>query len=152
MSKIRLYLRDEGWSRPEIASHGSHVIRLRCWVQSGMGGGQFTEPHDAVVDTGAPVGLLPRRIWQALNPEVLVPETTIGGISRKKDCQLRVGLERLRGRVVDEEGNASPPLAFPAYLASTNRAPLLLGFAGVLSELRCYFDYGTREAWLEARG
>jgi hypothetical protein len=40
---------------------------------------------------------------------------------------------------------------FPAFLAHTDRAPLIIGMGGLLPRFRGYFDYLSEEAWLEER-
>ena len=151
MSRVSLYFRERGWAEPEIGAHVSCVIRLHCWIQFRASNGALTKPYFAVVDTGAPLCMILQRIWRELGTEVLVERTSVGGISQRKECQVPAKLGRVRACLADAQGTLSPPLVFPAYLAKTNRAPLLLGFAGVLSEFRCYCDYEAREAWVETR-
>jgi hypothetical protein len=38
---------------------------------------------------------------------------------------------------------------FPAFLAQTDRVPLIIGFAGLLEKFKNHFDYPADEAWIE---
>jgi hypothetical protein len=120
-------------------------------VEFGWAGGGLTEPLETIFDTGAPFGVLPRCIWQPLDAEILVPETTFGGISQRKVCQIRAAFGSVQGRLVDKEGHATRAYDFPAFLAQTDRVPLILGFAGLLEKFTNHFDYQSGEAWIEER-
>ena len=128
----------------------AHIIRLRVGVQflerSPDG---FSETYRAIVDTGAPFGLLPRPVWEPLEVSIRRQDCPVVGVSQRKACETPASFGDVRARLVDERGNTTGVCCFPAYLAKTDRAPLLLGFAGVFSEFPVHFDYRRREAWAE---
>jgi len=119
-------------------------------VQFQLSDGSLMEPVEAIFDTGAPLGVLPRRLWCMLSTEIHVPEATFGGISRRKVCQIRCAIGTVRGCLVDAEGNRTRLYDFPAFPAKTNRVPLIIGFAKLLEKFRNTFDYAANEAWVEA--
>lgn len=149
MACIRLDFREHPWTSQEIAPHVPNVIRLRCGVEFESRDGALTKLYRGIVDTGAPISVIPQRIWAPLPANILVPSTTLGGISKRPECRVPARFGTVRGRLVDTDGNASDVVEFPAYLARTDEVPLLVGFASLLSEFHIHFNYHKREAWAE---
>ena len=150
MVSVRLELREYGWSTPEIAAAvAKPVIGLQCWVRFVEPNGGLTKGYRAVVDTGAPMSVLPQRIWQSVSTRILAPNVRLAGISRRKECEVPADLGEVSRRLSDAADNVSRVLRFPAYLAKTDRVPLIVGFADLLSEFRANFDYHSHEGWLE---
>jgi len=151
MARVRLYFETKQVVVPQFGNWPVTIIRLMADAQFQLSDGLLTEPIEAIFDTGAPLGVLPRRLWQMLSTKIHVPEATFGGISRRKVCQIRCSIGTVRGCFVDAEGNHTRLYDFPAFLAKTNRVPLIIGFAGLLEKFRNYFDCEANEAWVEER-
>ncbi len=49
---------------------------------------------------------------------------------------------------MDGQGHRTPDLIFPAFLAHTDDAPLVVGFAGFLERGEVYFHFAKGDAWL----
>ena len=60
-------------------------------------------------------------------------------------------LGTVQGRLEGIQGDVSRWYDFPVFLAKTNRAPLILGFADLLENLKLTVDYPMDEAWVEKR-
>jgi hypothetical protein len=118
-------------------------------VQFVLSDGTLTKTHDAIFDTGAPWCILPRSIWSPLEVQIHTPETSFGGLSRRKVCQVKASTGTVRGRLVDDAGNATQVYAFPAYLAKSDTVPLIVGFADLLEGFDTYFSPRIGVAWIE---
>jgi hypothetical protein len=149
MARIAFDFREHPWASVDLAPHAPVVVRLRCGVQFESTDGTFTKLYRAIVDTGAPVSVIPRRLWTPLSVNITVPSTTLGGISKRPECRVPARFGTVRGRLADTSGTTSDVLEFPAYLAETDEVPLLVGFAGLLAQFRVCFDHRTQEAWAD---
>ena len=125
------------------------VARLRVGFRPQVATGDLSEAYEAVLDTGAYVTVIPRYIWRGAETQVWSGDVYFGGVNRAKRCQIRADLGEVYCVLSDAEGNRSPALTIPAYLAHTDRAPLLIGFADLLTRYRTTFDPTTGEAWIE---
>jgi hypothetical protein len=162
MARVGLYFETKQVFVPQFGNWPMTIIRLMADVQFQLSNGLLAEPVEAIFDTGAPLGVLPRRLCslrspttssygQKLSTNIHVSEATFGGISRRKVCQIRCSIGTVRGCLVDAGGNRTCLYNFPAFLARTNRVPVIIGFSGLLEKFRNQFDYGTNEAWVEER-
>jgi hypothetical protein len=149
MARIGLYFRTRQIISPQFGNWPVTVIRLMARVEFCLTEGGHTDPWEAILDTGAPVSILPRRLWRTLEKEIHVSEASFGGMSRRKVCQIPCSIGTVRGQLCDYAGHFSRVYDFPAILAKTDRVPLLIGFSGLLDHLVGHFDYQTGEAWVE---
>jgi hypothetical protein len=60
--------------------NGFEIIRLKCLIQFKTQDG-WSEPYDAIVDTGAPCSLIPSYIWKRIK-HTLIADHKVQGISR----------------------------------------------------------------------
>ncbi len=150
---MRIDLRfDTDWVRsPRYGNVLFPVTRLIAGVQFEQEDGSWSQVHDAMVDTGAFVSVVPQFIWRSLKRVVRAEDIYFGGVSQRKVCQIRSDFGVLVWRLTDAKGRLSSPLTAPAFLAKTNRVSLLLGFAGLLDKLEMHFNYEKGEAWVRER-
>ncbi len=151
MARVELSFLTVPACHPRYGGGPVSVIRLMTKVRFQQTDGRMSEPWDAIVDTGAPFGVLPLRVWRDLAREIRAADSSLGGISQRKNCQVAAAFGTVRGQLADDAGATSRSYQFPTFLARTNRVPLLLGFSGLLDSLRVYFDYGSGEAWVHER-
>jgi len=151
MARIELWFVTWRVVSPRFGQEPVAIIRLMAKVRFRRADGSETEPWEAILDTGAPFGVLPRRLWRDLDTAIRVQETTFGGISQRKVCQIRASFGLVRGQLEDETGSMSQWCEFPVFLAQTDRVPLILGFAGLWEKFKTYFDYAADVAWVEER-
>jgi len=133
------------------ARYGYHpltIIRLIVSVRFVGFEGALLEPIDAVVDTGAHTSVLPQRLWQHLAVEIDEEDISFGGINDRPECQIPASLGKVRCFLTDETGQLSPELNVLCFLAKTDRVPLILGFANLLSRFKICFDYENGEAFV----
>jgi hypothetical protein len=125
------------------ARYGYHpltVIRLFAGVRFVQSDGTLFDLLEAIVDTGAHTSVLPLSLWQEIAVEIDAEDVFFGGINARPECQIPASLGRVRCFLTDETGQLSPELNVPSFLAKTDRVPLILGFANLLSRFRVCFD------------
>jgi hypothetical protein len=106
---------------------------------------QWTKPYEAIVDTGAPISILPFSLWKMIDVEVLGSHV-ISGIVPKKECSLPVKVGRITCRLVDLK-SISQNFKLLTYLSPTDRTPLILGFEGALIKSEISFNYKEKKAY-----
>ena len=121
------------------------VIRLWCGIKFETDNG-LTATYPAIVDTGAHISLIPKRIWSTSKVKILA-DHYVRGLIPKPECKMGVKVGEISGYLVDQEGITSK-YKFLGYLAPTNDVPIIMGFRELLTKFRVCFDYPD-EAWLE---
>jgi hypothetical protein len=69
----------------------------------------------------------------------------------KKECKIDVKVGWVTGRIVDEQGNASPQKRFRSYFALADNIPLIVGFKDLLEKYRIEINASTNEAFIETK-
>jgi len=132
---------------PRYAYHPLTIIRLLADVRFVRADGHLSESREAIVDTGAHTSVLPLTLWQRFAVEIDEKDVTLGGINDQPECQIPASLGKARCFLTDETGRLSPELDISCFLAKTDRVPLILGFANLLSQFKICFDYENKEAF-----
>lgn len=101
----------------------------------------------AIVDTGAPISLIPNRIWKRCQSEI-IGETELKGVISKKECIMPVKVALIEVRLIEYE-YVTQRLKIKAYLASIDEVPLIIGFENMLSKFNVFFSYHTQTAFIE---
>lgn len=107
----------------------------------------WTQPYEAIIDTGAPVSIIPPAIWQEIEKEVL-GEHKIQGIVPKKDSYLVVKIANVSCVLMDDK-NVSDKLKIKAYLSLEEKVPLILGFEKIISQAKLYLNPENNEGYVE---
>jgi len=94
--------------------------------------------------------VLPISLWERLAVEIEVEAAPLIGINDRPECQIPASLGQIRCVLTDETGQVSPELWILCFLAQTDRVPIILGFADLLSRFEVCFNYNTGEAFAEA--
>jgi len=120
-----------------------HVVSLVAQASFRTPAGGWTEPRDALIDTGSSVSVIPPSIWQNVAHIFLTGETVIdiAGMT----VSGRLGAVTLR---LQDEQTASPSLRVKANLVWEDSLPLILGFADVLTEVLLVSDFQTNLAYV----
>lgn len=135
--KYDLELLDKGIVLPIIRLLG--VIEFKS-------GDKWSNPYDVIVDTGSPVSVFPSSIQEKTDIHFL-HETRISGIVPHKDCSLSAKLVELSFRLSDKD-KVSKPIKSKAYIAATDKIPLIVGFADILEKFDLYISYAKKKASL----
>lgn len=109
--------------------------------------GGWSQPYEAIIDTGAPVSIIPPAIWREIEKEIL-GEYKIQGIVPKKDSYLLVKIANITCVLMDEK-NVTDELKIKAYLSLEEKAPLVLGFENIISKAKLYIDSENTEGYIE---
>ncbi|MGB2841838.1 MAG: hypothetical protein WBC40_05095 [Halobacteriota archaeon] len=99
----------------------------------------WSETESAILDSGAPISVIPFDIWQNAETEILT-NYELTGIVPRRECKLPVLIGRIRCILLDKLGNMSKEMRFRAFLALTNQVPLVLGFKDLLENFNVCFD------------
>lgn len=115
-------------------------LSLRC--PSG-----WTPFRPGVIDTGAPLSLFPRRVWQSAETRPL-GRLRVGGIARKPECMFDVTLAVVVLAIRDQVSQLGPIDAH-ALLSDSDDVPTLLGMRGVITDLILHTNVSDGIAYLE---
>jgi len=142
-TRINLYFIE--YLMQDFADLDIFAIRLCCDVTFKTSSG-FTKPHCAVIDTGAPLSLLPLYIWEQCKVEK-IRDSVIRGVVPRPECVLPVTLANLTCMLVDGQ-NKTSELPIKAQLAHTDEVPLVIGFRDLLDSVELHIDYKRKVAYL----
>ena len=120
------------------------LVRLIAKIAFAEAGG-WTETFRAIVDTGGPVSLIPRSIWEMMQFQLLSPRDFAIGIAGTPTTGK---LAQLTVRFHDET-MVSPPMNIKAYLLADDTHPLVLGFEDVLTDVALHSDFASGVAFLD---
>ena len=95
-SKVPLYFQ----TKPSPT--GPPSIRLFAWVAF-KSGENYLEAEPVIIDTGAPVSLIPFRIWGQCSV-MLGKRATIYSVTDQPECDLGVTVGEITFSLVDEDG------------------------------------------------
>jgi hypothetical protein len=118
-------------------------IRITADVSFETSGGGWTGPMEAIIDTGGPISIIPRRVWEQMRYRLysdVEVDVHLGG----RASIGRLGQVMLRFHDAQESGRISPPLAIKAYLLSDDTYPIVLGFEDVLTDV----EFPQQEVYL----
>lgn len=143
MSKINLFF--EVFEDHELKDH--KIIRLKVGIQlrTEMG---WTQPYSAIIDTGAHLSVIPFSLLKEISYQK-TQKYRIFGLSKKEECSFNGQVAQITALLVDENGNQTKEITFPAFLAQTDQIPLILGFGHLLEKLRMRFSFAEQEGQIE---
>lgn len=121
------------------------VIRLTSDVMF-RGKSEWIGPYSAIVDTGAHISVIPRRIWSKSDVKIFA-DHEMRGIVPINECSIPVIVGEIDAMVVDEKDNTKE-ISVLCYFALTDEIPLILGFKTLLEEFECCFNYRENRAFI----
>ena len=125
---------------------GIDIIRLRTRIRFKTAQG-WSDVYSAVVDTGAPISLIPAVVWEKIQ-RVELADHTVGGIG---PGSLPVRIARVHCQLLDSQGNQTQEMEIHAFLVQPGKkAPLIIGFKDLLEKFPTFFSYPNRQAYVEA--
>ncbi|MBC8229349.1 hypothetical protein H8E77_07380 [bacterium] len=142
-TKISLYFIER--IMPDYADLDISAIRLCCDVAFRTASG-ITAPYRAIIDTGAPLSLLPLYVWKQCKVKK-IRDSAIRGVVPRPECILPVTLADITCMLVDGR-NKTSELPIKAQLAHTDEVPLVIGFRDLLDNVELYIDYKREAAYL----
>lgn len=142
--RVNLFFTESFSTDLEAKVQGIEFIRLRAAVRFKTNSG-WSDIYDAIVDTGAPISLIPDFIWKKIQITELA-DHSVGGVGGGR---LPIKVAKMSCQLVDELGNETKLREIHAYLVKRGRSPLILGFKDLLSQMTNHFDYRIKEAWVQ---
>ena len=121
-------------------------VRIRGTVSFETRNG-WTRPMGAIIDTGAPISIIPRSVWEQIrhgfysNREREVP---VGG----QAAMGRFGQVTLRFHDVQHPERISSPLALKADLLADDSHPIVLGFESFLTDVELHSNFRQQQVYL----
>ena len=106
----------------------------------------WTDPYKAIIDTGSPITLIPKHVWEKVSVKWIIPGSIqltglgSGGVSGKLAEVVMVFL--------DKKG-PSPSISLKAFLVDSDTIPLIIGFEDVLTDIKMVCDYKSKSAFLQ---
>src|SRR5437868_271486 len=120
MTRIRIEIL-RGPYQPAMAS-GFHIESCRILTDVSLHcAGGWTPFRPMIIDTGAPLSLFPRRMWQQADTRDM-GRIRIGGVIRKAECMLDVTLATAVIAIRDRTTQLGP-MEVHALLADTDDVP-----------------------------
>ncbi len=107
----------------------------------------WTRSYEAIIDTGAPVSVIPPSISEEVDKNILA-DYAISGIVPHQEAVLPVKVADVWCAFLDEE-RISKSLKIKAYLSTDHRVPLVLGFENLLSKAILYSDCKGNKSFIE---
>lgn len=153
-TKTKIQLRFETFQNPELEEKIANIgklTRLFCLMKFRLKDGySWSKTREVIVDTGAPISVIPLDFWLEADTRILA-EHDVYGINPREECSIPMLVGNIKSILVDEEGNQSRENEFLAYLALTNKIPLILGFKDLLSNFSLCFEQETGSAFIEIK-
>lgn len=143
----RVDLRIIRGDHPPALAIGHRVAAIRLVADISIAtdtGWTLFEP--AVVDTGAPVSVLPPAMWKQARFRTM-GRVKIGGLARSEACQLPAILAEVES-VLSDGKRLLGPIQMPAYLVEVENAPRLIGIQGFIERGTLHVDLSKDKAFL----
>lgn len=122
------------------------VIRLYGLVEFKCRDG-WSDIYHAIIDTGSPVSVFPAYIQKECDVQFL-HQTRISGLVPNEKCSLlHAKLVSFVFRLRDKD-RVAKPIQAKAYIAATDKIPLILGFADILEKYDLIVSYSQKKASL----
>jgi hypothetical protein len=144
--RLQLFFSTEPFLDPKSKVELHRGIRLLAVAQF-MTSESWSKPESAIVDTGAPISLIPYKIWKKCATKI-IGEAELKGVIPKKECVMPVKVAKIELRLIDPM-YATETIETNAYLAQNDNVPLLIGFEKLLSEFEIFFSYHNKNAFIE---
>lgn len=141
---IKLYF--SKFDNPDLIDIELGIIRLFCEIAFVTEEG-YTDSYSAILDTGAPVSVIPYRIWSKLKVNE-IKDYAIRGIVPKRECSLPVTIGEISCILLDKE-QSTEKIKVKSYLAYSDEVPLIIGFKDLLDSFGIYLDFRKNQAYLE---
>ncbi|NIM16523.1 MAG: hypothetical protein GTO45_31305 [Candidatus Aminicenantes bacterium] len=142
--RIRLHFRK--FDNPDLVNLDIAIIRLFCEIAF-ISDGDYTDSYSAILDTGAPVSVIPYHIWSVLEVNK-IKDYAVRGVVPKRECSLPVTIGEVSCILLDQE-QSTDKIKVKSYLAHSSEVPLIIGFKDLLDRFGLYLDYRKNLAYLE---
>lgn len=123
------------------------TVRTKVQIKLKKIQGGWTRAYEALIDTGAPISIIPQKIWEGIEREI-IGEDILRGVIPNKRCFLPVKIASVVCFLMDRV-RESRPINFRSYLAPIDELPLIMGMDLFLSEAVLHLDYLQKKGFIE---
>jgi len=109
---------------------------------------EFGEIEKGIIDTGAPISVIPLQMWEDADIKIIGKDKLRGIIPNEK-CRLTVDVGKTKCVLTDIFGNVSSEIEILAFLAHTNKIPLLIGMKRILEKGKMWLDTPKKLGYIE---
>lgn len=109
---------------------------------------KFGEIEKGIIDTGAPISVIPLQMWEDADIKIIGKDKLRGIIPNEK-CRLSVDVGKAKCVLTDIFGNVSSEIEILAFLAHTNKIPLLIGMKRILEKGKMLLDTPKKLGYIE---
>jgi predicted aspartyl protease len=103
--------------------------------------------EQGLVDTGAIVSVLPKRVWEKLIIN-FVADHHVKGVVKKEECTLPVKIGFVKTKLIDELRNQTPTFTSLVYCAESNDVPVIFGMKDALDKFKLEIDTRKKQGHL----
>lgn len=125
------------------------TIRLEGLISFKTSDG-WTDPEIALLDTGAPLSVIPYPLWKNIIYNKIT-NYEIHGIVPKKECKIPAIIAEISCFICDKSGNETKGIKTNAFLVKSEGVPLIIGFRNLLSKFKVCFEYENNVAFLKEK-
>jgi len=144
---IKIDLEFETKLDSDLLSVGISILLIRLIASLRLKTAEaWTDPYKAIIDTGSPITLIPKHVWEKVSVKWIFPGTIqltglgSGGVSGKLAEVVMVFLDKKR---------LSPPISLKAFLVDSDTVPLIICFEDILTDIKPVCDYRTKTAFFQ---
>lgn len=143
-TRVKLYFRK--LYIPKLSKLDLYAIRLpgRVTFKTHTG---LSKPYPAIIDTGAPISLIPSPIWESAITKK-IKDYKVKGLNPKEECSIPACIGEIECILFDEV-NQTELLKVRAYLAYTDEVLLVIGFKDLLEKFEVQFNFDENKAFIE---
>lgn len=132
----------------ELIDYGVIPLRILCTIDFEYKDKDSAIPAvTAILDTGATLSVIPKKIWESCKHRILGP-SYIAGIVKAETYKIdsQVGIITL---ILADTIGRRHNITIRAQFASTNEVPLLLGVHGLLDRGDVHLEIKKNNSWIE---
>ena len=123
-------------------------VRIKCMIGFKKKDSSEYSLAEGIIDTGSYVSVIPRTVSDKINKEI-TGRYRMKGLNTRDECAIPVSVGTATCIIFDKCGNASGDLNIPCFFADTDDAPVIIGFANLLTRFKVIIDYPHKAAFLE---
>lgn len=135
--------------RPDIdlIDQGVFDIRISCDIKFPPHP-KYSIPVPAIIDTGAPMSVIPSPIWAECFTKIIDEDSFLSGIVPGAHHIMRTKIGIISAILTDKEG-VNYPIAFRAHFAPITKIPIIIGVQDILDKAFINVDIKSKNGYLE---
>lgn len=131
----------------ELFNFGIFDIRLTCDIAFPPHP-KYSAPIPAIIDTGAPMSVIPYPIWAECFTKIIEEDSYLSGIVPGAHHIMRTKIGIISAVLTDKRG-VYYPIAFRAHFAPIKRIPIILGIQDIIDKAIVNIAIKEEDVWLE---